>query len=159
MISKRILPTVLAVAGFTVIVIGIYQGLLHVAPGYDGTIMTGWDGGLNHEERLLAGLGAVGIAGAVATIRWKQFSIVPGFMGGVVLFYAVRAIYLQVQDVPLYTETTLYSGETTVFVLGSEPFLLIAGGLLLIGAGTVGWIYHPECETASGDSVTSSTPA
>jgi hypothetical protein len=35
----------------------------------------------------------------------------------------------------LYTETTLYNGEVAVFILGTEPFLLVLGGILLIGSG------------------------
>ena len=137
-----VLPVVLAVAGFATIVVGIHQGLVHVAPGYEGTIVSGWDGGLNHEERLLAGIGAVGIGGTVATLRWRRLTIVPITSGGVVLFYALRALIQKVQNVPLYVETTMHGGDPVVFILGAEPFLLITGGLLLVGAGMLGWRRH-----------------
>lgn len=140
--TKRTVPVVLAVAGFAAIAIGIYQGLVHVAPGYEGTIMSGWGGELNHEERLLAGVGAVGLGGAVASLRWKRLSVVSAATGGIVLFYTFRAILGQIRNVALYTETTTYGGDTVVFVLGVEPFLLVAGGLFLVGAGIVGWRRH-----------------
>jgi len=136
---ERALPVWLAIAGAIAILIGIYQGLVHVAPGYEGAIMTGWGGELNHDERLLAGLGVAGVGGAVGSIWWKRLSFVPVAMGGVVLFYAGRAILHYVSDRPqLYTETTYRSsGEPVMYILGAEPFLLIAGGVLLGGAGIV----------------------
>jgi hypothetical protein len=137
-------PEALAVAGVALTVVGVYQGLMHVAPGYEGTIMTGWGGDLNHEERLLVGLAVVGVGGAVATRWWKQFAAVSVAMGGVVLFYALRAVAHQVRNVPLYTETTMYGGDPVVFVLGAEPFLLVAAGLLLVGAGVAGWRRHAD---------------
>lgn len=136
--KEQVLPITLALAGFTAIVIGIFQGLVHVAPGYEGTIMTGWGGSLNHEERLLARLGLVGIVGAVGALKVKQLSIVPIAMGGIVLFYAFRAIVHHAQTTQLYSEVQLYGGDTVVFILGAEPFLLIVGGGLLIGSGFYG---------------------
>jgi len=155
--TKSVLPAVVAVVGFIAILVGIHQGLVHVAPGYEGTITSGWDGSLNHEERLLAGIGAVGIAGAVAALRWKQFSLIPVAGGGVVLFYAVRAILQYVQRFPLYTETTMPGGDPVVFVFGAEPFLLIVGGLLLVGAGLLGWRQQTNPKTDPSPSVASST--
>ncbi|WP_248895362.1 hypothetical protein [Haloplanus halobius] len=67
--TRRMVPVAAALAGLVAIVIGIHQGLVHVAPGSEGTIMTGWDGDLNHEERLLARLALVGVAGTVAALR------------------------------------------------------------------------------------------
>ena len=148
----RAAPTVLAVAGFAATVVGVYQGLLHVGPGYEGTIMTGWGGDLNHEERLLVGLGAVGVGGAVATRRGRHLAAVPVAMGGVVLFYALRATVHQVRNVPLYTETTTYGGDPVVFVLGAEPFLLVAAGLLFVGAGVAGWRRHADRPGDTGPS-------
>ena len=55
----------LAVAGTLAVVVGIHQGLVHVAPSYEGTITSGWGGELNHEEVLLAGVSALGVAGSV----------------------------------------------------------------------------------------------
>jgi hypothetical protein len=135
-------PVVLAVAGGVAIVVGIHQGLVHVAPGYEGTIVSGWGGKLNHEERLLAAVGAVGIAGSIAARRWRRLCVVPIAAGGVVLFYALRAIGHWVWRTPLYVETSIDDGDPTVFVLGAEPFLLVIGGALLIAAGVLGWRRH-----------------
>jgi hypothetical protein len=143
---NRWLPVALAVAGFAALVIGIFQGLIHVAPGYEGTIVSGWGGDLNHEERLLARLGGVGVVGAVATLRWKRLAVVPAAIGGVVLFYALRALAQKVLNVPLYTETTTFGGEPVMFVLGAEPFLLVGAGALFVAAGLTGWRYHTDRE-------------
>ena len=136
----RFVPLVLAIAGFAAIGIGVYQGLVHVAPGYEGTIMSGWDGSLNHEEVLLVQLGALGVGSVIAGLRWKRLSSISAVMGGIVLFYAIRAVFTLVQSPrPLYREVSVqgagFEGETIMFVLGAEPFLLAAGGLLLVGAG------------------------
>jgi hypothetical protein len=141
-------PVVLAVAGFAAIAVGIHQGLVHVAPGYEGTIMTGWGGELNHEEWLLAWMGAIGIAGAAVSLRWRRLSMIPVVMGGIVLFYALRAVVYQFQNMKLYTKTTIYSGDTVVFILGAEPFLLIIGGLLLVAAGITGLRRHTNRENS-----------
>jgi len=70
--SRRLVPVALALAGFAAVVIGIHQGLVHVAPGYEGTITTGWDGDPNHEERLLASLALLGVVGTAAARRWRR---------------------------------------------------------------------------------------
>jgi hypothetical protein len=136
---KRATPAVLALAGFVTIVVGVHQGLVHVAPGYEGTITTGWDGELSHEEVLLARLGFVGVVGAVAAFRWRRLAVVPAATGVVVLFYAVRAVLHYARDPGLYAAVTAFGGESVRFVLGAEPFLLVAGGALLVAAGAVGW--------------------
>ncbi|WP_276271626.1 hypothetical protein [Haloarcula litorea] len=136
---STVLPVALAVGGLAAIVVGVHQGLVHVAPGYEGTIVTGWGGRLNRSERLLAGVGAVGVVGTVATLRWRRAAVVPIAGGGVVLFYALRAVYWHVRNTTLYAETTMYDGDPVVFVLGAEPFLLVVGGLLLVAAGVLGW--------------------
>ncbi|WP_158055442.1 hypothetical protein [Halorussus halophilus] len=138
--NNRLVPAVMAVVGFGAIVVGIQQGLVHVAPGYEGTIVTGWDGALNHEEVLLVLLGGVGIGGTVAARKWKRLASIPVAMGGIVLFYVFRAVLAQFQSPhSLYREHSLRppgSEEYTVMVvLGAEPFLLAVGGLLLVGAG------------------------
>jgi hypothetical protein len=131
---------VLALAGFVAIGVGVHQGLVHVAPGYEGTITSGWGGPLSHEEVLLVQLGAVGVAGALAGTRWRQLSVVPLLTGCLVVGYAVRAVVSLFQSPrPPYREVTIdgagFGGEAVLFVLGAEPFLLVAGGLLLVGAG------------------------
>lgn len=139
---QRFVPLAMAIAGFTAIGIGVYQGLVHVAPGYEGTIMSGWDGSLSHEEVLLVQLGALGVGSVVVGLRWKRLSSLSFVMGSIVLFYAVRAVFNLFQSSkPLYREFSMhgagFEGDTVMFVLGAEPFLLAAGGLLLIGAGLV----------------------
>lgn len=140
MANNRLVPAVLALAGFAAIGIGVYQGLVHVAPGYEGTITSGWDGPLSHEEVLLVQLGAVGVVGTLAGSRWRHLSVVPFAAGCVVVGYAVRAVFSLLQSPrPLYREVTIdgagFGGDTVMFVLGAEPFLLVTGGLLLVGAG------------------------
>ena len=146
--NDRLVPVVIAVTGFATIVFGIHQGLVHVAPGYEGTITSGWDGDFNHEEVLLVLVGGVGIGGAVAARRWKRLASIPVVMGGIVLFYVFRAVFGQFRSPhSLYREDTLHppgSEEYTVMiVLGAEPFLLAVGGLLLVGAGIVALTLEP----------------
>ncbi|UPV72932.1 hypothetical protein M0R89_10270 [Halorussus limi] len=139
--NNLLVPVVMAVAGCVAIVIGVYQGLVHVAPGYEGTIVSGWDGDLSHEEVLLVQLGAVGVGGAVAALWRKRLATVPFATGGIVVFYAFRAVFSWFRSSrrPLYREFSPrapgFEGETVVFVLGAEPFLVAGGGLLLVGAG------------------------
>ncbi|WP_199514416.1 hypothetical protein [Haloferax sp. Atlit-19N] len=140
---QRILAVVMAVAGFGAVVAGIHQELLHVAPGYDGTITTGWDGQLNHEENLLARLGGLGVVGALAALRWKYAAVVPVVVGVVEVGYSLVAVSHYVRDPGLYTTVQTFDG-TTRFVLGAEPFLLVVGGLLFLGAGFVAWRTHGE---------------
>ena len=138
--NNAMAPGILAIAGFVAIVVGIHQGVLHVAPGYQGTINAGGDP-LGRREWLLAGVGALGVVGAVSSIRTKRLSAVPGAVGGVVLFEAFRTIVLAATGLPypLFTETTYRtSGDPVMFILGAEPFLLVAGGVLFVGAGIVG---------------------
>jgi hypothetical protein len=147
--TDRLLTAVAAVAGAAAIAVGVHQGLVHVAPGYEGTIVTGWDGPVNHEERLLARLGAVGATGAVAALRWRRLAAVPAATGGVVLFYALRATLGYARDPGLYTTVSLHGGGPVRLVLGAEPVLLAAGGALLVFAGVRGWT--ARAGTADGD--------
>lgn len=138
--NHRFVPVAMAIAGFAAISIGVYQGLVHVAPGYEGTIVSGWGGSLNHEEVLLVQLGALGVGSVVAGLRWQRLSGLSVVVGSIVLFYAVRAVFNLFQSSrPLYREYTVqgagFGGDAVMFVLGAEPFLLTAGGLLLIGSG------------------------
>ena len=128
-------PTTLALAGAAAIAIGVHQGLVHIAPGYGGSIVTGWGGPLSHEEVFFAGLGLVG---AVATRRWRRLAVAPAATGLVVLFYTFRAVLHYALEPGLYVEVTTH-GTPTRLVLGAEPILLVGGGLLLVGAGVVGW--------------------
>jgi hypothetical protein len=140
--TERVVPVALAlaVAGVAVIVVGVHQELVHVAPGYDGTITTGWGGDPNHEERLLVGLALAAVGGAAAARRWRRLALVPVAAGGVVLFYALRAVRHYARDPGLYTEVETHGGESLRFVLGAEPFLLVAGAVLLVAAGVRGWM-------------------
>lgn len=145
----------MAIAGFGAIVIGIHQELLHVGPLYEGTIETGWGGSLNHEERLLARVAALGVGGTVAMVRWKYVAVVPIAVGIVELVYPLRAVLHHARHTGLYTEVTMADGTVTRVVLGAEPFLLILGGILTIGACIVGWKSH----TTRGDNTAGSTSA
>lgn len=131
-----------AALGFAAIAVGIYQELLHVASGYEGTIVTGWGRSLNHEEVLLARLGAVGVVGTITALRWRVVAVVPVAVGAVVVFYPVRAVVSHARRTGLYTEVPTVGGGTTRFVLGAEPFLLAAGGMLLVVAGVLVWRSH-----------------
>lgn len=157
---NRLLPVVLAVSGYAAVVIGLYQGLIHVAPGYEGTIVSGWGGELSHEEVLLGQVGAIGVGGTVAALRWKRLASVPIATGGIVLFYTLRAVFEQFQtSPPLYREFSAtgggFEGDTVMLILGAEPFLLAAGGVLLIGAGIARWQYR----TTSGESDRVTSPS
>lgn len=148
---NAVIPTALAVAGFAAIVVGITQGVLQVAPGYHGTINAGAEG-FNRRDWLLAGMGVVGIVGAIVSLRRKSLSTVPVTVGGVVLFEAFRTMILAARGLhyPLYTQTTYRrSGDPVKFVFGAEPFLLVAGGVLLVGAGIV--VLRGRGDRESGD--------
>jgi hypothetical protein len=135
---RRLLPVAVAAVGFVAVAVGVRQGLLHVAPGYEGTIVTGWGRELNHEERLLVRVAAVGVCGSVAALRWRRLAVVPVAAGVVVAFYAFRAVLQYALDPGLYVEVSTYGG-TTRLVLGAEPALLAVGGALLVAAGVAGW--------------------
>jgi len=154
--TRRLVPVAVAIVGLAAIVIGVRQGLVHVAPGYEGTITTGWGGDLNHEERLLSRLGLVGVGGAIAALRWRRLAVVPVATGGVVLFYALRAVLHYAVDPGLYVEVSAYGGRTE-FVLGAEPVLLVGGGALLVVAGVVGWRAHLDRSDCGGIAATPST--
>ena len=155
--NNTVVPIALAIAGFGAIVVGIHQGVVHVAPGYQGTITTGGDV-LRRREWLLTGMGAAGLVGAAVSLQSKRLSVVPVVLGGVVLFEAVRTMVLKAQSLPypLYTETTyVLSGEPVMFIFGAQPFLLVAGGVLLVCAGLVG--LRRESDRENGDGLSSSS--
>ena len=57
----------------------------------------------------------------IAALRWKRLSVVPTAVGGIVLFYAVRAVFNLFQSPkPLYREFSVegagFEGETVMFV-------------------------------------------
>ncbi|ELZ85004.1 hypothetical protein C453_10500 [Haloferax elongans ATCC BAA-1513] len=150
---QHVVAAALAVTGFGAIVFGIYQDALHVAQMYDGTIETGWGGSLNHEERLLARLGALGAVGSVAALRWRHLAVVPAVTGAIVLFYPLRAIVQWTSSPELYTEVPTHDGGVTRIVLGAEPFLLIAGGGLLVGAAFLRWRSNSNSDDSSSVTV------
>ncbi|WP_411965542.1 hypothetical protein [Haloferax sp. YSMS24] len=145
---QRILAVTLALAGAAAVAVGIYQELLHVAPGYEGMIETGWSGRINHGERLLAQLGAVGVGGTLAALRWKYAAVVPLGVGVVELGYPIQAVLHYARDPGLYTQVQKYDGSTTELVLGAEPFLLAAGGLCFLGAAVFAWRLSHQSQTA-----------
>lgn len=136
---RALLAAGAAVVGLLAVLVGVRQELLHVGAAHAGTVDTGWTGSLNHSERLLTRLAGLGAAGAVVAYRWRRVAVLPAATGGVVLYYALRAVLGYALDPGLYTEVTLWSGRTTAYVLGAEPFLLAAGGLLLVASGLVGY--------------------
>jgi len=144
---RSLLAVGVAIAGFVLVWIGIQRELIHVGSMYEGTIDSGWGKAINHEERLLVGLAALGAVGTVVSTRWKSVAVVPVATGGVGLFYTFRAISHYAQNPGLYTEVTTASGRTTRYVLGAEPFLLVAGGILLVVAGIASW----KLETTAAD--------
>lgn len=153
--NNGVSPIILSVAGFVTVVVGVHQGVFHVAPGYQGTINAGGEA-LGRREWLLAGVGAVGVVGAALSIRRKRLSVVPAVVGGIVLFEAFRTIIIawNALPYPLFTETTYRrSGEPVMFILGAEPFMLMAGGVLLVGAGIAGIRGYTDRE--NGDEMSS----
>lgn len=154
-------PIILASAGFAAIVVGVHQGVLHVAPGYQGTINAGGEV-LGRRDWLLAGIGAVGIGGATVSLRRKRLSVVPVAVGGIVLFEAFRTMFIAAHSLPypIYTETTYRrSDDPVMFIFGAEPFLLVAAGVLLVGAGIVGLRGRRSQENDDEASSPSSTTA
>nr|WP_233340497.1 hypothetical protein [Haloprofundus sp. MHR1] len=154
-------PIILSIAGFVTVVVGVHQGIFHVAPGYQGTINAGGEA-LNREEWLLVGVGAVGVVGAALSVRRKRLSVVPVVGGGIVLFEAFRTTIVAWSTLPypLFTETTYRSsGEPVMFILGAEPFMLIAGGVLLVGAGIAGIRGYTDRENGNEMSSPPSTSA
>lgn len=129
--------TGLALAGFAAVALGVLQEGLHVAPGFEARIETGWGGPLNHEEILLRRIAAFGAAASLAAVRWRRIGAATAVSGIAVLYYPVRAIIEWNSELPLYTTGTTYDGRAIRFVLGAEPFLLLAGGALLVTAGVV----------------------
>jgi len=89
----------IAVLGSIAIVVGPYQELVHARPATEATVVTGWGRGLNHEERLLALLGALGVCGVAGTPWSKHAAAVP-----VVLFYPLRAVLHYARDPGRYAE-------------------------------------------------------
>ena len=149
---RALLPVGIAAAGTLAVVIGIHTELLTMRPGTGGTIETGWGGSLNHEEQLLAGLSLLGIVSAFAAIRWRRAALLTQAVGGIVLFYALRAVvgYSFDPRLGVYTGFPVLGGTTGRVVFGAEPYLLVLGGLLLIAAGVLGVRGWP----GSGDSDT-----
>jgi hypothetical protein len=142
---RALRPAGVAVAGTLAVVIGIHAELLHVRPTASGTIETGWGGSLNHEETLLAALSLLGTVGALAASRWRRAALLPQAVGGVVLFYALRAVGIYLSDplLEVYTGLPVLDGTTGRAVFGAEPYLLILGGLLLIAGGVLGFHGRP----------------
>jgi hypothetical protein len=147
---RRHLTVVIAAAGLLTVVLGVHAELLHARPMYDVTVETGWghlDGhplwihSLNHEERLLASLSGVGLLGSVVATRWRPAAAMPAASGVIVVFYPVRAVvrWASSPQFGIYTGIPGVGNPSGRFVLGAEPYLLVVGGLCLVGAGLVGW--------------------
>ncbi|MFC6954860.1 hypothetical protein [Halorubellus litoreus] len=143
---RALLPGGVAIAGTLAIVIGVHTELLTMRPGTAGTIETGWGGSLNHEEELLAGLSVVATSSAFAAIRWRRAALLAQAVGGVVLFYALRAVvgYSFDPTLGIYTGLPVLDGTNGRVIFGAEPYLLVLGGLLLIVAGVLGFRGWPR---------------
>ncbi len=133
-----------ACIGCTLIVVGVFQEFVHLAPGYEGMIVTEWGGGLLREERRLAQVSILGIVGTVAAVRWTYATAVPVAVGGVVLVVTLQAIRQYANYPGLYREVPKIGGGTNRYILGVEPVFLIAGALFLIGAGLACWRMHHD---------------
>lgn len=132
----------LALLGCAAVLVGVRQELLHFRPTYDATIHTGWGGEMNHEERLLVQLGALGLLGAIGASRWRPLAVVPAVTGGVVLFYPLRAMARLASDPGIYTGVPMLGDPAGRFVLGAEPFLLVAAGCLFVVSGGLAHLAH-----------------
>jgi hypothetical protein len=132
------LAVALSAAGLVAVVVGVQQDLLAFRPMYDATIETGWGGPLNHEERLLGRVAAVGLLGAFASLRWRRAAVGPAVAGVVVGFYAARAVAYHAAEQALYTGLPLAGGETGRIVFGTEPYWLLLGATCLLAAGILG---------------------
>ncbi|MFC6974772.1 hypothetical protein ACFQL1_08900 [Halomicroarcula sp. GCM10025709] len=150
----RFLPVGLAAAGLLTVLVGIHTELLHARPMYEFTIDTRWGRSpgqprllhsLNHEERLLARLSGVGLVGAALATRWRQAAAIPALIGGIVLFYPIRAVLHHLGDPAsgIYTGVLPIGDPAGRIVFGAEPYLLVLGGLLLVAAGVAGWRLSP----------------
>lgn len=139
---RTTLPGVLAAAGMLAVLVGIHQELVLVRPLYEGSITTGWSGPINHEERLLAQLGVLGLLGALTTVRWRSGAAVPVAVGGIVFFYSLRAAGYYAQDPGLYTGLPYLGRATSRFILGGEPYWLVGAGVLFVAAGIIGSRFH-----------------
>jgi hypothetical protein len=138
----------LSIAALLAVSIGVHAELLHARPIYEFTIDTGWGvvpgherwlHSLNHEERLLAQLTGIGVLGAIAATRWRRAAVLPALTGAIVLFYPVRAVWHHAIDTGIYTGVPFLGDPSSRVILGAEPFLLVVGGLLLLGSGVLGW--------------------
>lgn len=146
--TGRALPVGLAGAGLFAVVVGIHAELLHARPMYDFAITTGWGvvpghrrwiHSLNHEEWLLAEIAGLALLGSLAATRWRRAAAIPALAGLIVCFYPIRAVAHYATEEGVYTGLPAVGDPTSRVVLGAEPFLLVLGGLCLLGAGYVGW--------------------
>lgn len=141
---RALLSGGVAAAGVLVVLTGIHQELLLVRPAYEGTIMTGWDGPINHEERLLAQLSILALLGVSTAVRLRYGAVPPPVVGGVVLFYSLRAVNHHALDPGLYTGVPFIGRSTSRYVLGLEPYLLVGAGVLFVASGVIGWRIHTD---------------
>jgi hypothetical protein len=156
----------LSIAALLAVAIGVHAELLHARPLYEFTIDTGWGiapgherwlHSLNHEERLLAQLTGLGVLGSIAATRWRRVAVIPGVMGVIVLFYPIRAVWHHATDTGIYTGIPFLGDPSSRVILGAEAYLLVVGGVLLVGSAVVGW-RASDHEPSSGDEETA-TPA
>ncbi|WP_254822170.1 hypothetical protein [Haloglomus halophilum] len=134
----------LALLGLLAVVVGVYQDLLRIMPASAGSIETPWGRDPTQGEYLLLLWAGIGVVGAVAAIRWRLAAVAPAVMGSIVLLGTGNTVLRYEREIGLYTPVPTPGGDRAQHALGAEPFLLVAGALLLVGAGGVGWWAHAE---------------
>lgn len=144
---RALLPTGLALAGLVVVLLGLHQELLTARAAGGPTVTTGWGRDLNHTERLLGALATVALPVAAVSVRVRRAGYLVQAVGATVLWFALTASVHWLGQPEVYTGLPVAGGTTGEFVLAAEPYLLLAGGLLLVAAGAVGAQGTPGRET------------
>jgi hypothetical protein len=141
----------LALLGLLAVAVGVYQDLLRIVPAAAGTIETAWGRHLVRGEYLLLLWAVIGGVGAVAAVRYRLAAVVPVVMGSIVLLGTGNTVLRYEREIGLYTPVPTPGGDGAQHALGAEPFLLVAGALLLVAAGAAGWWAHADRPGTSTD--------
>lgn len=136
--SRDVIPAGLALTALALVVVGIHQELLTTRFAGGPIIETGWGGDLSYQERQLGALVAGALPVAAASARYRRAGYLVQAVGAVVLGATLLATTHWIGQPEVYTGLPVAGGASGVFVLGAEPYLLVVGGLLLVGAGVAG---------------------